>query len=144
MNTLSASTVPPATPQAAAAPYGDHDDINLIEYVDILIDHKWWIAGITALALALGVAYTLLATPIYQSNLLVQVEDAAPDTKSFLGDVSSLFDVKTSAIAEIQVLQSRMVLGAAVDQTRLYIDAQPRYLPLIGRASCRERVLTDV
>lgn len=133
MNTLSASTVPPATPQAAAAPYGDHDDINLIEYLDILIDHKWWIAGITALALALGVAYTLLATPIYQSNLLVQVEDAAPDTKSFLGDVSSLFDVKTSAIAEIQVLQSRMVLGAAVDQTRLYIDAQPRYLPLIGR-----------
>lgn len=132
MNTLSASTVPPATPQAAA-PYGDHDDINLIEYVDILIDHKWWIAGITALALALGVAYTLLATPIYQSNLLVQVEDAAPDTKSFLGDVSSLFDVKTPATGEIQVLQSRMVLGAAVDQTRLYIDAQPRYLPLIGR-----------
>ncbi|WP_399679376.1 polysaccharide biosynthesis tyrosine autokinase [Xenophilus sp.] len=133
MNTLSASTVPPATPQAAAAPYGDHDDINLIEYLDILIDHKWWIAGITALALALGVAYTLLATPIYQSNLLVQVEDAAPDTKSFLGDVSSLFDVKTPATGEIQVLQSRMVLGAAVDQTRLYIDAQPRYLPLVGR-----------
>lgn len=133
MNTLSASAPAPAAPPQAAALYGDHDDINLIEYVDILIDHKWWIAGITALALALGVAYTLLATPIYQSNLLVQVEDSAPDTKSFLGDVSSLFDVKTPATGEIQVLQSRMVLGAAVDQTRLYIDAQPRYLPLVGR-----------
>lgn len=111
----------------------DDDEINLAEYLDILIDHKWLIAGITAVALAAGVAYALLATPVYKSNLLVQVEDSAPDAKNFLGDVGSIFDVKTPATGEVQVLQSRLVVGAAVDQTRHYIDAQPNYTPFVGR-----------
>jgi len=110
----------------------DDDDINLSEWIDILIDRKWLVAAVTGLSLALGVAYALVSTPIYQSNLLIQVEDAAPDAKGFLGEASSLFDVKTPATGEIQVIRSRMVLGAAVDQTRAYIDAKPRYLPVLG------------
>jgi len=108
------------------------DEIHLSEWIDILIDRKWLVATVTALALLLGAAYALLSTPIYQSNLLIQVEDAAADAKGFLGDASNLFDVKTPATGEIQVIRSRMVLGAAVDQTRFYIDAKPRYLPVFG------------
>lgn len=120
--------------QPAASPSAktDDDEIHLSEYVDILIDHKWLVAAATALALALGAAYALLSTPIYQSNLLIQVEDSAADAKGFLGEASNLFDVKTPATGEIQVIRSRLVLGAAVDQTRLYIDARPRYLPVLG------------
>lgn len=119
-------------PAAASTAAADDDVINLSEWIDILIDRKWMIAAVTALALVLGVAYALMSTPIYQSNLLIQVEDAAPDAKGFLGEASSLFDVKTPATGEIQVIRSRMVLGAAVDQTRAYIDAKPRYLPVFG------------
>ncbi|MFT4266452.1 MAG: polysaccharide biosynthesis tyrosine autokinase [Xenophilus sp.] len=134
MNALSApSAAATAGNPPAASRDDDDDEINLVEYLDILIDHKWWITGITALALILGAAYAILATPIYESNLLVQVEDSATDPKGFLGDVSSLFDVKAVSAGEIQVLQSRMVLAPAVEQTRLYIDARPKYLPLIGR-----------
>lgn len=119
-------------PAAASIAAADDDEINLSEWIDILIDRKWLIAAVTALALAVGVAYALVSTPIYQSNLLIQVEDAAPDAKGFLGEASSLFEVKTPATGEIQVIRSRMVLGAAVDQTRAYIDAKPRYLPVFG------------
>lgn len=121
--------------QAAASPAARPDDddvIHLSEWIDILIDQKWLVAAVTALALVLGVAYALLSTPIYQSNLLVQVEDAAPDAKGFLGEASSLFEVKTPATGEIQVIRSRMVLGAAVDKTHFYINARPRYLPVLG------------
>jgi tyrosine-protein kinase Etk/Wzc len=117
-----------AAPSAAAT----DDDIHLSEFVDIFLDHKWLVAAITAFAFAIGVAYIVLATPIYQSNLLVQVEDSAADAKGFLGEAASLFDVKTPATGEIQVIRSRMVVGAAVDQTRFYIDATPRYLPVVG------------
>jgi len=130
-----ASTLARASPAPAphpAAGGGRDDEINLAEYFDILVDRKWLVAGVTALGLALGVAYALLATPIYQSNLLIQVEDTAPDAKGFLGDATSLFEVKTPATGEIQILRSRMVLGNAVDATRLYIDAKPRYLPIVG------------
>lgn len=125
---VAAPNAPANLPQSAAA----DDEINISEYFDILVDRKWLVAGVTTLALALGVAYALFSTPIYQSNLLVQVEDSAPDAKGFLGDSASLFDVKTPATGEIQIIRSRSVLGAAVDQTKLYIEAAPRYLPVVG------------
>lgn len=127
--TPSASTSPLS---AALARDDDDDAINLSEYFDILLDRKWLVAGVTAVALAIGTAYALLATPIYQSNLLIQVEDSAPDAKNFLGDTANLFDVKTPATGEIQIIRSRMVIGGAVEAKQLYIDAQPRYLPIMG------------
>lgn len=127
--TPSASTLPLS---AALARDDDDDAINLSEYLDILLDRKWLVAGVTAVALAIGTAYALLATPIYQSNLLIQVEDSAPDAKNFLGDTANLFDVKTPATGEIQIIRSRMVIGGAVEAKQLYIEAQPRYLPLVG------------
>lgn len=108
------------------------NEIHLTEYIDILLDHRWLVTTVTTLAVLIGVAYVFLATPIYQSDLLVQVEDAAPDAKGILGDVSNLFEVKTPSAGEIQILRSRMVVGAAVDETRFYIDAAPKYLPVIG------------
>ncbi|RYF29864.1 MAG: tyrosine protein kinase, partial [Comamonadaceae bacterium] len=125
---VAAPNAPSRPPQAAEA----DDEINISEYVDILLDRKWLVASVTALAVALGMAYALFSTPIYQSNLLVQVEDSAPDAKGFLGDSASLFEVKTPASGEIQIIRSRSVLGAAVDQTKLYIEAMPRYLPVVG------------
>lgn len=123
----------PTSPLSAAFARDDDDDtINLSEYLDILLDRKWLVAGVTTVALAIGTAYALLATPIYQSNLLIQVEDSAPDAKNFLGDTANLFDVKTPATGEIQIIRSRMVIGGAVEAKQLYINAQPRYLPLIG------------
>jgi tyrosine-protein kinase Etk/Wzc len=135
MNTpaVTTSNAPRAgQPAASSTARTDDDEINLSEWIDILIDRKWLVAAVTALALVLGVAYALLSTPIYQSNLLIQVEDAAADAKGFLGEASNLFDVKTPSSGEIEVIRSRMVLGAAVDQTRAYIDAKPRYLPVVG------------
>ncbi|CAN7341427.1 polysaccharide biosynthesis tyrosine autokinase [Variovorax paradoxus] len=119
-------------PSAASSAAAGDDDIHLSELIDIVLDHKWLVVAITALALAVGVAYVMLTTPIYQSNLLIQVEDAAADAKGFLGETSALFDVKTPATGEIQVIRSRMVIGAAVDKTHFYIDAKPRYLPVLG------------
>lgn len=127
--TPSASTSAPAT---AFARDDDDDAIHLSEYFDILLDRKWLVAGVTAVALVIGTAYALLATPIYQSNLLIQVEDSAPDAKNFLGDTANLFDVKTPATGEIQIIRSRMVIGGAIEAKQLYIDAQPRYLPFVG------------
>ncbi len=130
MNALATSSVSPTT--AATSLHEDDDLIRLSEYLDILIDRRWLVAGITLVAMALGVAYSLLSTPVYQSNLLVQVEDSAPDAKNFLGDTANLFDVKTPASGEIQIIRSRMIMGGAVEATRLYIDAYPRYVPVIG------------
>ncbi|MDF2462990.1 MAG: epsB [Ramlibacter sp.] len=114
----------------------DDDGIDLAEYWDIVLDNRWLVAGITALAILGGGAYAFLASPVYQSNLLIQVEDSS-GAKSLLGDAADLFATKTAASAEIEILRSRMVLGQAVDNSLAYIEASPRYLPLVGRAMGR-------
>lgn len=108
------------------------DGIDLVRYLDVLIASRWMIAAIAAVVLALGVAYAFLARPVYQADILVQVEDNPNSAKSLLGDVSSLFEVKAEATAEIEIIRSRMVVGKAVDNLHLYISARPNYLPLIG------------
>jgi tyrosine-protein kinase Etk/Wzc len=122
----------------------DRDGFNILEYWDIVADNRWVVAAITALAVTAGCAYALLAKPVYETNLLIQVEDSSASAKSFLGEAASLFDVKTPATAEIEILRSRMIIGQAVDNTHFYIDATPRYLPLLGHwLSQRSKGLSD-
>lgn len=116
----------------SAAPIEPDNEPGLSEYKDILLDHKRMIAAVAAIALLIGFIYVTLAAPVYRANLLVQIEDSEPDSKSFLNETSGLFEVKTPASGEIQVLQSRMVLNAAADQADLQVSAQPRYLPFVG------------
>ncbi|MDQ0083743.1 MULTISPECIES: polysaccharide biosynthesis tyrosine autokinase [Variovorax] len=126
-----------APPQAAPMPMQaleeDGDGINLAEYLDILIDHRWLVAAIVAVTVLLGAAYAFLGKPLYEANVAVQVEDSGNSAGSFLGDAaSSLLSVKTPAAGEIEILRSRAILGKAVENTKLYISARPRYAPIVG------------
>jgi len=117
---------------SAPAPIEDDDEINLVEYWDIIVDNRWLIAAVMALAVAIGGGYAFLTKPIYEGNLLIQVEDSAGSAKSFLGEAASLFEVKTPAAAEMEIIRSRTIVGQAVDNTLLHIEARPRYLPVVG------------
>ncbi|HET8748400.1 MAG TPA: polysaccharide biosynthesis tyrosine autokinase [Ramlibacter sp.] len=122
---------------ASGAAREEERGINLVEYWDIIVDNRWLVAAVAALAVTAGGTYAYLARPIYEANLLVQVEDSANNTKSLLGEAASLVDVKTATTAELEILRSRLVIGKAVDNARLYIEAQPRYLPIVGAALAR-------
>ncbi|NOV26776.1 polysaccharide biosynthesis tyrosine autokinase [Cupriavidus necator] len=117
-------------PVVVAAP--PEDELDLVRYLDVLLASRWLIASIAGVVLALGVAYAFLARPVYRADILVQVEDNPNSANSLLGDVSSLFDVKALATAEIEILRSRMVVSKAVDNLRLYISAKPNYFPFVG------------
>ncbi|MEJ8838469.1 polysaccharide biosynthesis tyrosine autokinase [Ramlibacter sp. AN1133] len=122
---------------ANVPPHDDESGINLVEYWDIIIDNRWLVAAVAAIAVALGGTYAFLARPIYEANLLVQVEDNAGNAKGLIGEAAGLVDVKTATSAEMEILRSRLVIGQAVDSARLYISAQPRYLPVVGAAMAR-------
>ncbi len=106
----------------------------MMSYMDVLRANRAMIIVVTMLATLLGVAYYMFATPVYQSDIAVQVEEETPTaTKSMLGDVSSIFDVKQATSGEMEILRSRLVVGHAVDYYQLYVKAEPRYFPLVGR-----------
>ncbi len=111
------------------------DDIALGDLIGVFLENAWLIGLIAASVFALGVMYTFLATPIFRADGLIQVEEK----KSGLGnlDINALFEGDTSVNAEIEILRSRLVLGAVVDNLKLDIEAQPRHFSFIGRALSR-------
>ncbi|AXF24649.1 tyrosine protein kinase [Burkholderia pyrrocinia] len=110
------------------------DEITLTGVIDVLVSHRWLIACVTAACVGIGTLYAFLSHPQYQADILVQVEDSgdASAAKSLLGDVSSLFDVKSTAAAEAQILSSRLVVTRAVDDLRSYIVVGPKRFPVVG------------
>ena len=126
---------PNTASQMTSVQMTDDDEIDLGRLLSALLDAKGLIAAVTLGVTLLGVAYTQLATPIYEANLLLQVEDNGPNAgKGMLAEAAAMFDVKTEAAAEIEIIKSRMVVGKPVDALRLDLDIQPLRLPLIGRA----------
>lgn len=96
-------------------------------------DSLWLIAGLALAFALLAAVYIVSSEPVYQSNLLIRVEEERQNSsKNILNDVSSLFDSKTAAVAEMQMIRSRAVIGHAVDQLHLEIEARPLYFPLLG------------
>jgi tyrosine-protein kinase Etk/Wzc len=111
------------------------DEIDLGEYIATLIDARWLIAAIVGIVLAIGVTYALVATPIYRGDVLLQVEDKKGGMG--LGELSEMFAEQTPVETEIEVIRSRSVIGAAIDQLALDITVEPRYFPLIGSPFAR-------
>lgn len=110
------------------------DEIDLRQLWGHLVSGRWVIAGLTAAALALGVLYTVVATPIYEVNTLLQVEDAKGGGLGAIAkDLDGLFDAKSDAAAEIELMKSRLVLGQTIDDLRLAISAKPKTFPVIGK-----------
>lgn len=129
----------PQSPMSAMplAEMQDDDEIDLLGLLDVLLDARWLIAGVTVLAILLGGAYAFLSRPVYEANSLIQVEDSKPGAAGALGDAASLFDIKSPATAEMEILRSRLVVGKSVDDLQLYVAAAPKYLPLVGNWMAR-------
>jgi len=115
------------------------DEIDLQRLLALLQDGRWLIIGTTLLALVMGAVYAFLATPIYRSDALLQVEKKQAGLPGF-EEVSEMFAEESSATAEIQIVRSRLVLGQVVDQFKMDTLVAPDRLPLIGAFSAPDPV----
>ncbi|RZI40005.1 polysaccharide biosynthesis tyrosine autokinase [Herbaspirillum sp. HC18] len=109
------------------------NEAELATYIDVLWESRWLIAMITLVLTLLGAVYAFVSKPVYQANLVIHVEEEGQSkSQGIVGDLQSMFDVKTSALAEMELLQSRLVVSRAIDNLRLYISAGPRRFPVVG------------
>ena len=124
------SLQPNALPHQQPSP-DDEDGINILDLLDVVLDNRWLIVIVTAVAIALGGGYLLLVTPTFEANTLIQIEE----TKGTggLGEAAALFDTRSPTAAEIEILRSRLVIGRAVQNLQLELSVTPKYLPVIGQ-----------
>ncbi|MDW2075383.1 polysaccharide biosynthesis tyrosine autokinase [Vibrio sp. 1863] len=116
------------------------DDIDLGKLFGILLDSKWLIIAITFMFSLFGVASALLSTPIYNANALIQIEQKnSGGVSALVGDMGDMFKSESSVTTEIQIINSRMILGDTVDKFNLTTVVTPQYLPYIGKGLARLR-----
>ena len=123
-------------PSMSPLPFSTVDATPWSQFLRTLYRGRWLIIGSTAVCLFADAAYVTLTRPVYRSDLLIQVEPVPSDLKATSGDAPSAATSNQSgavqASSEIEVLRSRMVMSNAVDHLKLYIDAVPRYVPIVG------------
>lgn len=114
----------------------DSDDIDLGRLIGELIDHRKLIISVTAVFTFLAILYALLATPVYQADALIQVEQKQGN--AILSSLSQMLpDSQPQSAPEIVLLQSRMILGKTVDDLNLQAQVKQKFFPLIGRGLAR-------
>lgn len=122
--------------QQITASSEEDEGLAVGEIVAVVMEHRWLVAGVTALALSLGIAWSVVAKPVYRADGLLQVEEKAGGM-SALKELQPLLGDSTTVSAELEILTSRMVLGRVIDKLKLGIEVKPKYFPLIGSAVAR-------
>ncbi|CAD5260458.1 MULTISPECIES: polysaccharide biosynthesis tyrosine autokinase [Halomonadaceae] len=117
------------SPAPSPAPR-ESDELNLRKLVDTLSDHRWFIVSVTGFFLLAGYFNASSQPRIYQADALVQIETRG----SNLAFMESLGEPQQGnpTSAELEILQSRMVLGETADRLDLAIQVEPRRLPVVG------------
>ena len=117
-----ATTAPPQQQNRNTA-----EVIDLGRLLGLMLDNKWLIIGITCLFALTGVIYALCATPVYQADALVQVEQKKAGIPG-LSDVSDMLGSSDSeAATEIELIKSRMIIGQTVDELNLNVQITPDF-----------------
>ena len=112
------------------------NELELGRIVGELIDCRKLIIGITTGFTVIAVLYALMATPIYQANALIQVEQKQGN--AILSSLSQMLpDGQLQSAPEISLLQSRMILGKTVDDLNLQTQVEKEYFPIVGKGISR-------
>lgn len=113
---------------------GGEREPDLAAYLATLLEQRWLIAAVALAVTLAGTLYAFLAPSVYESTLMVQVEEKGQrEPKNILGEAGAIIDYKTPASAEIELLRSRLVVSRAVDRLGLCVDVRPQRFPVLGQ-----------
>jgi capsular exopolysaccharide synthesis family protein len=98
----------------------DEDVIDLREYWNVLLRRKWTVIAVMAATVLVALFYTFLATPIYRSSLLLQIEredNKVLDFQNLAPEESA--NAKDFYQTQYELLKSRSLARRIIDQLGL-------------------------
>jgi len=120
---------------------GDDEGISLADLIENLL-HFWWVfVAVLVACVALATAYAIIAPPVYQSDVLIEVEPQKGSALGALTDVEGVLSGTRAGVAgEIEVLRSRAVVGRAVEASGADLEIRVLgRLPVVGEFLARRR-----
>lgn len=126
----------PARPRPREVPRRADEATTFTQLAWTLLEYRLTVLLVFLLAVGLVAARLFLATPSYDTSVLVQVEGRTKTVPGFT-DVSPLFERESAAAAEMRIMASRPLLQGVVEELELDTEARPRTLPVLGDALLR-------
>ncbi len=114
-----------------ASPGTDSETLNLHDMIGDILENRWLVLGIATLVFLIGIALAITATPIYEADVLLQIEAKQSGLTEL--QISELYSGEIPVTAEIEILRSRSVLGAVVDNLKLAVVARTRRIRAVRR-----------
>lgn len=113
-----------------------NQELDLTRLLGEMIDHRLLILCFTLLITVCAGLYAFTATPVYTADAMIQIE--GKQDNSLLKNLSQLSpELSPDALPEIQLLQSRMILGQTVEALNLNDEVKQHDFPVIGRGLAR-------
>jgi hypothetical protein len=126
-------------PQPSSCPPSDPDEINLLEYIYVLVKNKWWIIGATIIGLIVGYGLALKKGPSFISEAVIAAKESesqrTPNLSSFgafSGLVASQLNISANpGLDKIDlILESRKFNAELIENYDLlpmiYKEAMPK------------------
>ncbi|RDU97473.1 capsular biosynthesis protein [Trinickia dinghuensis] len=115
---------------------GERSQMSARDVTRLLRDHLFEVFGITLAVTALALAYVFIATPVYEADVLVRVDQTEPNAlglSSLNGQQGQQYAPPApSPAAEMAVMQSRSVLEPIIDKYRFDVTITPKTMPVLG------------
>ena len=123
---MSQSTQPTTNPPQSGG------DVDFIGYLNVILSQGWLIFFTTLIVTFCFGWYGFFTRPVYEANMIVQVEDSPNPYKKSLGEMDNTLEIKIATASEMEIIRSRMVASRAVENLHLNVHARPKYFPIIG------------
>lgn len=101
-------------------------------YLSAVLESKKLVLSIMLIVSLIGCVIVMKHHTLYEASILIQVEESPNSSTNLLGEISSMFDVKQAATAEIEIIRSHMVMEKAVNMLKLDLSVSPKYFPFVG------------
>jgi len=106
------------------------DEIDFGRQIRSLLAHKYKIALAALGGGIAGAVFSLASTPVYRADAMLEIETRQ---NQILTEINNIFSNESQpSEAELELVQSRMVLGKTVDDLQLDQLVEPKYFPVFG------------
>ncbi|MET0982362.1 MAG: GNVR domain-containing protein [Telluria sp.] len=89
-----------------------------------ILRNGWLIISVSMVVATLGIIYALTMTPVYESNMLIEIKRNAP--------LPGENQAEAPAATDIELLRSRSILSGVVNSLKLDITVEPKRFPVVG------------
>ena len=99
--------------------FQEDDEIQLRDYLDIILRRKWLILTILALTFLSTMIFTLASTKIYEASAVIEVNQETPQVTKFEEVLASKVQAREFYETQVELISSRAMINRVIDKLDL-------------------------